>query len=155
MEKTDSKIPSISIVIPAHNEEKRIGPTLRSYGKFFNNLKNKNILDYEIIVVINNTQDKTLDIVKKAAKINLNIKYLDFKQGGKGFAIIEGFKKALKSKKGLIGFVDADASTSPVAYYDLIKNIHKDDAIIASRYLKGSVVNPKQTLKRIFVSKLY
>ena len=155
MEKTDSKIPSISIVIPAHNEEKRIGPTLRSYGKFFNNLKNKNILDYEIIVVINNTQDKTLDIVKKAAKINLNIKYLDFKQGGKGFAIIEGFKKALKSKKGLIGFVDADASTSPVAYYDLIKNIHKDDAIIASRYLKGSVVNPKQTLKRIFVSRVF
>jgi glycosyltransferase involved in cell wall biosynthesis len=156
MEKSNnSKKPSISIVIPAHNEEKRIGPTLESYGKFFNDLKNKNSLDYEIIIVINNTKDKTLEIVKKAAAKNKNISYLNFKQGGKGFAIIEGFKKALKSNKSLIGFVDADASTSPEAYYDLIKNIDSYDAIIASRYVSGAKVNPKQSLRRIFVSRVF
>ena len=49
----------ISIVIPAYNEEKRIGKMLESYGKFFSGLKKKNILDFEIFVVINGTTDKT------------------------------------------------------------------------------------------------
>ena len=49
--------------------------------------------------------------------------YLNFKEGGKGFAIIQGIKNALNRKNDLIGFVDADNSTSPEAFYDLVKNI--------------------------------
>ncbi len=146
----------VIIIIPAYNEEKRIGATLEEYGRFFNEEKKTKKIDYKIIVVINNTKDRTEEIVKICQEKNKNIKYLNFKQGGKGFAIIAGFKDALKDKKNnLIGFVDADMATSPQAFYDLINNIKSYDGIIASRYIKYSKVNPKQSLERIFVSRIF
>lgn len=144
----------LSIIIPAYNEEKRIGQTLEDYGLFFEKLRIKKILDYELLVVINNTKDKTEDIVKIYSRHNKNIKYLNFKQGGKGFAVKEGFKAAIKNEKNtLIGFVDADCSTPPAAFYDLVKNIKNNDGIIASRWLKNSIIKTKQTLLRRFLSR--
>src|SRR3989338_6507927 len=146
----------LSIIIPAYNEEKRIGGTLEEYGKFFTRLKKTNKLDSEILIVINNTQDRTEEIVKKYQKKYKIIKSLNLKQGGKGFAIIEGFKKVLKNPEdGLIGFFYADIATSPEAFYNLVKNINGFDGIIASRYISGAKVNPRQTWKRIFVSRIF
>lgn len=139
----------ISITIPAHNEEKRIGKTLEEYSVYFENLRLEKGLDYEIIVVINNTNDKTEEVVKKFCVRNKRIKYLNFKQGGKGFAIIEGFKEALKSESELVGFVDADMATSPEAFYELIKNIGNYDGIIASRREKEAVMKGKSLARKI------
>jgi len=56
----------ISIVIPAYNEEKRISKILENYGAFFEEKKrNKEIKNFEILVVINNTTDKTEENVKR------------------------------------------------------------------------------------------
>lgn len=142
----------ISIIMPAHNEEKRIGKTLEAYGKFFETKKKHGeIGNFEIIVVINNTQDRTEEIVRKNARKFGEIRCLVFKQRGKGFAIIEGFKDALKRNNDLIGFVDADMATDPESYYKLIENIGEYDGIIASRWIKDSVIETKQTLlRRIF-----
>lgn len=145
----------VSVIIPAHNEERRIGKTLEAYSKYFNRLKKEENLNYELIVVINNTQDRTEDIVKQYKKKNPNIKYLNFKQGGKGFAVIEGFKDALQRKNDLIGFVDADRATLPEDFYDLIKNIGKYDGIIASRYMKGSIIRPKPTIARLIAKRMF
>src|SRR3989338_2266995 len=146
----------ISIVIPADNEEKRIGPTLEAYGKFFSEKKKHEKLDWEIIIVINNTQDKTPEIVKKYSKKYKEIRAIELKQGGKGFAIIEGFKESLKNKKAdMIGFADADMATSPEAFYDLAKNIGEYDGIIASRYINGASVRPKQSFQRIIASRIF
>ncbi len=128
----------ISIVIPAHNEEDRIGPTLEAYGLYFKEKKKVEKLDFEIIVVNNASKDNTLEVVKKEMKGCKEIRYLDFKQGGKGFAIIQGIKS---SKGDFVGFVDADMSTSPEAFYDLYKNIGKYDCIIGSRWMKDSKAN--------------
>src|SRR3972149_6124201 len=121
----------ISIIIPAYNEEKRIGKTLQAYSKHFNSLAKGKNLDYEILVVINNTTDRTEEIVKKIQKKNKRIKYLNLKQGGKGYAIIEGFKDALKRKNELIGFVDSDMSTPPEEYARLALQMKNYDGIIA------------------------
>lgn len=145
----------ISIIIPAHNEEQRISPTLEAYGRFFSE---KSILDgekYEIIVVLNACKDNTLEIVKERAKKYKIIKYLNFEQGGKGFAVIEGFKQALKNESDILGFVDADMATSPEAFFDLIKHLNNYDGIIASRYIKGAKVNPKPSFARIIVSRIF
>lgn len=138
-----------SIVIPAYNEEKRIGKTLETYGSYFKKIKEKGELDFEINVIINNTKDKTEDVVKEYKKIYPEIRYLNFKRGGKGFAVIEGFKDALERDIDLIGFVDADMSTPPNAFYGLIKNIKDYDGIIADRWHKDSKVTPQTILRKI------
>lgn len=145
----------VSIVIPAYNEEKRIGNTLNKYSTYFEELRKCNIADYEIIVVINNTTDNTETIVKEWKKRNSRIRYLSFLKGGKGYAVIEGFKDALKRDSEIIGFVDADMSTSSEAFYEIIRNIGNADAVIASRYLRGARVEPKPKLRRITASRIY
>ena len=131
----------LCIVIPAYNEEKRIGNTLERYGKFFQNLKKQGkIKDFELLIVLNGCKDNTLDVVKKFQETFKEIRYLDFEEGGKGFAIIEGFKDAFTRKNELIGYVDADLATKPEAFYDLIKNIKGYGGVIASRGLKNSNV---------------
>jgi len=145
----------ISIIIPAYNEEKRIKETLDSNLKFFKAIKKNKILDFEIIAVVNGSTDKTLEIVKELAKKNKELKYLNLKRGAKGYAVIEGFKEALKGNSNLIGFKDADMATSPEAFYELVKKINNYDGIIASRYVKGSIIAPKPTSERIFASRIF
>ena len=146
----------ISIIIPAHNEEGRIGKTLDSYTRFFKEKKkNKEIENFEIIVVANACKDNTADIVKEFRKKYREIKLLNFELGGKGFAIQQGFKESLQGEAGLIGFVDADMATSPEDFYDLVKKIGDHDGIIASRYLKGSIVKPKQPFMRVLASRIF
>ena len=149
----------ISIVIPSHNEEKRIRKTLEAYGKFFSDKKKKKeIKNFEILIVINNTKDRTEEVVKEFSKKYKEIRYLNFKQGGKGFAIIEGFKDALKGKSEIMGFIDADMSTPPEAFYDLIKTLERNKragGVIANRWDKRSIISPKQSVFRRFISRGY
>lgn len=144
---------SLCIVIPAYNEEKRIENTLKSYTSYFNQVKNSKRLDFKIVVVLNNCSDGTENIVKKYNGKSLEM--LNFKQGGKGFAVIEGFKHALNGKYTHIGFVDADMSTTPQEYYKLFLNIKRNDGVIASRYIKGSNLAPRNTIPRIIASRVY
>jgi len=142
----------VSIVIPSHNEEKRIRNTLEEYTKFFDkNLKE----NYEILVILNACTDKTLEIVKDISKRKKSVKYKNLKNAGKGLAIMDGFKEALKHKTELIGFVDADMATSPEAFNDLIKNIDGYEGIIASRYEEGAIVKSKQKFMRIIASRVF
>lgn len=145
----------LSIVIPAYNEEKRISKTLSAYSLFFEQLRKKKLLDYEILISINNTTDKTLEIVKAYKKKNKRIVYIDLPRGGKGYAVIEGFKEELKKDFELIGFVDGDLATSPEEFWKLAKECTKREAVIASRYIPGAIVNPKQTIQRIIASRAF
>jgi len=145
----------ISIVIPAYNEERRIKGTLDVYLDFFKKLRKKKVLDFEILVVMNACIDGTYEIVNKLSKKHKELKFLDFEKGGKGFAIIQGFKDALKRKKDFIGFVDADLATRPEAFYDLLKGIKGNDGVIASRYLRGSRVRPRPTIQRRIASRVF
>ena len=144
----------IAVVIPAHNEENRIEKTLKHYFSFFQKKQKENkIKDFEIIVVLNACKDNTKEIVKKIKGASKKIIILDFVKGGKGFAVTEGFKDALKRNNDLIGFVDADGATSAEAFWDLVRNIKHSDGIIASRYARGAVMKPKQGLKRRLISR--
>jgi len=133
----------LSIIIPAYNEEKRILKTLETYNEFFSK-KFKN--EFEILVIVNNSKDNTLGIVKEFSRECKQIKYKNFNEAiGKGGAILEGFKIA---KGDLIGFVDADNATRPESFYNLVENIKDYDGIIASRWIKGAKMNIKQPLIR-------
>ncbi len=145
----------ISIVMPAYNEEKRIGKTLDAFSEYFNSLLKTRKIEYELLVVINGTKDKTEEVVKQKQKKDKRIKYLNLKQGGKGFAITEGFREALKGNFDYMGFVDADLATSPKEYWKLIEQIGSYDGAIANRYLEGSRITPSHSFRRIAVSRAY
>ena len=144
----------ISIVIPAHNEENRIEKTLKQYFSFFQKkLKEKKIRDFEIVIVLNACEDNTKKVVEKIKGKSKKIVILDFVRGGKGFAVTEGFRDALMRDNDLVGFVDADGATGAEAFWDLVRNIKNAHGIIASRYVKGAVMLPKQGLKRRLISR--
>lgn len=145
----------LAIVIPAYNEEKRIQRTLEAYTRFFDSLVKKKILTYELIIVINNTRDATPQIVQSFQKKNPAIRSLQFVQGGKGFAITEGFREALRRNFDVIGFVDADMSTEPQYFYELAQRLGEYDGTIASRYEPTSKVYPRPTRMRVFVSRVF
>jgi glycosyltransferase involved in cell wall biosynthesis len=146
----------VGIIIPAYNEEKRIGETLKEYCRYF--ASNDISEEIDILVVLNNCSDNTIDIVLDYEERYENLFHLNLKPGGKGFAITEGFKYFLekfRDNEGKIGFVDADNATSPQAFSRLIVNLGKNDGIIASRYLKNSIVKPKQSFQRILASRIF
>lgn len=137
----------LSIIIPAYNEEQRIAKTLHSYLSYFSQ-RYKN--DFELIVVMNGCKDNTAGVVNTFKKYK-QLKAVDIKEAiGKGGAIIEGFRRA---NADFIGFVDADNSTSAEEYEKLLLHIGTYEGIIASRYMEGSHVEPKQSLTRIVASR--
>jgi len=148
-------VKKLSIIIPAHNEEKRIGNTLNFYSSYFENLRKTSDLGYEIIVVINNTSDGTEEIVKSIQEKNSRINFINLPRGGKGYAVIEGFKQALKGNSEFIGFVDADMATPPDEYFKLANSLKEAHGVIADRYLKDSKIIPIPSKKRIIARKLF
>ncbi|MBS3083585.1 glycosyltransferase [Candidatus Pacearchaeota archaeon] len=146
---------SIAIIIPAYNEERRIGPTLLSYSKFFEVLNKKGVLKHYILIVINNTTDGTEAIVRKHMKKHKSVNYINLVRGGKGYAVVEGFKKVLDMKYDYIGFVDADSATSASEYYKLITKLEHCDGVVGERYAKGASIHPKPTLARFIAKRLF
>jgi glycosyltransferase involved in cell wall biosynthesis len=67
----------ISIVIPAHNEEKYIGKCLKS-------LLTQNFRDFEIVVCLNACSDGTEEVVKKFPISNFQFPISIFKENKKG-----------------------------------------------------------------------
>lgn len=128
-----------AIIIPAYNEEKRIGNTLQNFTTFFGN-------QVKIIVVLNGCKDNTLEVVKE-----FPVEYLNYERAGKGFAIKEGLKYAIEQDYDLIGFTDADLSVTAKYFNNLILSIGEYDGIIANRWLPESIT--KRTLKRKILSK--
>lgn len=136
----------LSIIIPAYNEAGRIGKTLETYHRFFADLKARNILDFEVVVVLNGCVDATLAVVTRAQAHMPELIIMNLSQAGKGLAIAAGFKNALTRPNEYIGFVDADMATRPEYFYDLVRVLPAYDGVIASRYMKGAHVTPPRPL---------
>lgn len=140
----------LSIIVPACNEEKRIGRMLDAYLPFF---AEKYGNDVEFLVVVNGSTDDTDKLVQSYVSDYPQLKCIvDPARIGKGGAVIRGFNEA---KGNLLGFSDADGSTPPKAFQDLVDNIGNSDAIIASRWRKDSIVSPKQPLLRRTASRVF
>lgn len=80
----------LSIILPARNEEAIIENTLDDILKF---LSKRKILDYELLVIINGTTDKTESIVDKIASRNKRVKIIKSRPGY-GNALRAGLKQA-------------------------------------------------------------
>ncbi len=143
--------PSLLLLIPAYNEEHRIGPVLREYARYFReHYQGK----FQIVVVLNGCRDNTLGVVQGVAADYPNISAIEFPAAiGKGGALIEGLR--LAPQGDFIGYVDADGSTPPRAFHDLVKRLGEADCVIASRWLPGAVLHQAQTSQRRFASRVF
>ncbi len=142
---------SLLLLIPAYNEEHRIEPVLRQYGRYFQEeYKGK----FQLVVVLNGCRDNTLGVVQRVAADYPFIRALEFAEPiGKGGALIEGLK--LAPLADLIGYVDADGATPPHAFHDLVRRIGEADCVIGSRWIPGAVLHVEQTSKRQFASRVF
>lgn len=139
------------LLIPAYNEEARIGPVLREYSDYFREHYRGPFL---LVVVLNGCRDNTLDVVRKSAMDRSGIGWLDFPAPiGKGGALIEGLK--LAPETDLIGYVDADGATPPRAFHDLVRRMPGYDCVIGSRWLPESKLGEEQPWKRRLASRVF
>jgi glycosyltransferase involved in cell wall biosynthesis len=143
--------PSLLLLMPAYNEERRIEPVLRDYAKFFQeNYPGK----FQLVVVLNGCTDNTLGVVQKVAAQFPSVRADEFKQPiGKGGALIEGLKLALHAD--LIGYVDADGATPPHAFLELVEHMANADCVVGSRWLPDSVIHQAQAGNRRFASRVF
>jgi glycosyltransferase involved in cell wall biosynthesis len=144
---------SLLLLIPAYNEENRIGPVLNQYAEYFGrHYAGK----FGLVVVLNGCRDNTLGVVQEAEKNHSCITHSEFPAAiGKGGALIEGLK--LAPLADLIGYVDADGATPPNAFHDLVKALENPaiSCAIASRWLPGAIVHHFQPENRRFASRLF
>ena len=126
-----------SLVIPAYNEEKRIGTLFDTINCF----------DGELIVVCDGT-DATAEVVERIAqkRADLLIRCLRFeKRLGKGGGVIAGLGAA---RAPLVGYVDADGSTSLDELKRLFSQLGAYDGVFGSRWVPGSHLQVRQGLLR-------
>ena len=94
-----SSKPKISLVIPMYNEQKNIKKVIRS-------IQNQNLQDIEIVCVNDNSNDKTLEILKELQKEDPRITILTNRQN-RG-VIYNRIYGAIRSKGEYVTFIDAD-----------------------------------------------
>ena len=141
--------PSLLLLIPAYNEERRIEPVLRDYARYF---KEHYDGKFQLVVVLNGCTDDTLGVVQRVGADYPAVTALEFPEAiGKGGALIEGLK--LAPRADLIGYVDADGATPPHAFHELVKHIGGVDCVIGSRWLPGAVLHVEQSGQRRFASR--
>jgi O-antigen/teichoic acid export membrane protein len=140
----------LTVIIPAHNEEQRIGRMLDAYLPYFSRQYGA---EAEFIVVVNGSTDGTERLVDGYRKDYPFLRLLvDPNPIGKGGAIMLGFREA---RGDWVGFVDADGSTPPEAFQELMDKVGDAGAIIASRWCKGAQISPPQSLDRRVASRIF
>jgi poly-beta-1,6-N-acetyl-D-glucosamine synthase len=110
----------ISVVVPAYNEEKYISNCLNSL------VNQKTKYDFEVIVVNNNSTDKTA-VIARSFKNKLKIRVILEKKKGRGSARYTGFKSA---KGEIILSTDAD-TVVPADWINKLASALNDKDVVA------------------------
>lgn len=141
---------SVSIVIPAYNEEEHIENTLLTVSDHLS----KNFANFEMIIVDDGSSDNTFSLVSQASKRIPNLKVLKNPANrGKGYSVKRG---VLAANLDYVLFTDADLST-PIEELDACIE-HFDngaDIVIGSRALGGSRVIKRQNFLRMSMGKTF
>lgn len=125
----------ISVIIPAHNEEGCLYGTVRAIAQTLD-LEG---IPHEILIVNDNSTDKTLDICQELSETFGTVRYINNQPpNGFGFAVRRGLAEFDGDAAAI---VMADASDDPI---DLVAGYRKlqegYDCVFGSRFIKGGFV---------------
>ena len=141
----------LSVIIPAYNEEKRIGKTLEAIGEY---LKRQSY-DWEVIVVNDASRDDTVKVVSDFVLSASNFRLISNEiNRGKGYAVTCGMMEA---QGELRLFMDADDSTSIDHLERMIPHINNGcDVVIGSLAVPGArvVQGGEEPWYRVLMGKL-
>jgi len=138
----------LSLILPCYNEEKRFKEGFSHFYKYLN-VQN---YSWEIILVNDGSQDKTLDLIKGVSKNNESVKFISYpKNKGKGYAIVQGVNKAV-GKYILFSDIDHSVSIGTIeGFFKYFKN--GSQAVIGSRRVAGSKFIKRQKPLREFLGR--
>jgi dolichyl-phosphate beta-glucosyltransferase len=124
--------PFLSIIIPAHNEERRLPQTLEQVVHFAASQS----FETEVLVIENASIDRTLDVGNEYASRHPMVRVLHEDQPGKGRAVQKGMLVATGAYRF---FADADFSMPPAEIVRFIPPVVDVPVAIASREAPGAV----------------
>ena len=129
----------LDIVIPAHNEEARIGRMLATYRRACTDP------DVRFLVAMDDCRDRTARIVAEHRDDDRRVECVAYPKLGKGGVIAESFRRA---DADLVAFVDADGATPPQELLRLAEAAERADGAIASRRHPAAVLPARRPLTR-------
>lgn len=124
----------IAIIIPTYNAREAILDSIKKILSF--------VPESDIFIIDDNSPDKTAELVTSAFKSDKRVHVIIRKEkGGRGSAVIAGFKEAIKNKYfNYFIEIDADLCHNPQYIKLLVEKCKKADVVIASRYLPQSKI---------------
>ncbi len=140
----------LSVVVPAYNEEGRLGKTL---PHLWNGLKRR-FASFEIIVVNDGSRDSTVSVVTRFAETHPEVRLISYDDNrGKGYAVRTGM---LASRGRHVLFSDADLSTPLRELGKLLKKMAEGyDLAIGSRARRESRIIEYQPAYRVLMGKTF
>lgn len=118
---------SLSVFLPAYNEEDSIASTVEGVVEVLKSLK----VDWEVLVINDGSRDKTADVVKNLEKKYLSVRLINHETNkGYGHALKTGFAQA---KYPWVAFVDSDGQFDFAEIKKLIAKTDEADVILGYR----------------------
>ncbi len=141
---------SLSVVIPAYNEENRIGRTLERVLAY---LAGRGA-PFEVIVVDDGSDDATASVARAAGAGDPRVRVVSLERNrGKGMAVRRG---VLEATGEWVLFSDADLSTPIEEIETLVPRLREGcDVAIGSRSLRGARVDVRQPWYREAMGKTF
>src|SRR4051812_42625192 len=104
--------PQVAIVVPAYNEEARIGRTIECWLAVLHSVGG------HLIVVIDGATDSTAGVVE-SFRHDRRLVVIDKPNGGHSSAIIAGYRAALALGTPFMFQADGDSPVEPKDFFDL------------------------------------
>jgi glycosyltransferase involved in cell wall biosynthesis len=133
----------LDIVIPAHNEEQRIGTMLDTYRARCSDPETR------FVVALDRCRDRTPEIVRHHREVDSRVELVHYPKLGKGGVLMEAFRRC---DAEFVGFVDADCATPPSEFVRLAHVARHADGAIASRRHPAAVLPARRPLSRRIAS---
>lgn len=134
----------VTVITPVYNEKDNLGEFVPQLEKILSDSS----IDFEIVIVEDNSPDGSGEIVDRLAQRFDNIKVLHRpKKRGLGTAYKEGFELA---EGRLIVSIDSDLSHDPELLPQMIEEAKKADVVIGSRYVEGGKIEGRSFWRDLF-----